>query len=99
MTQGKFARVLVAVALMGLSCPAEARVERSAAAVREFRRAHLCPSTGLKTGPCPGWIVDHLWPLCAGGADKAWQMQWQSEADAKRKDRNERFICSVINRK
>ena len=67
--------------------------ERSRAARAAFLRAHPCPATGLSTGACPGWVVDHVTPLCAGGADAPTNMQWQTAADAKRKDVDERRLC------
>ena len=45
--------------------------------------------------PCPGYIIDHVTPLCAGGSDKPTNMQWQTVADAKAKDRIEREQCRV----
>lgn len=56
-------------------------IERSAAAVREFRRAEVCPVTGLHRGACRGWAVDHIRPLCAGGVDAPVNMQWISDVD------------------
>lgn len=56
-------------------------IERSASAVREFRRAEACPMTGLHRGACPGWAVDHIRPLCAGGIDAPENLQWISNAD------------------
>jgi len=47
--------------------------------VRLFRAANPCPATGKATGACPGWVVDHIKPLCAGGADRPTDMQWQSK--------------------
>jgi len=38
---------------------------------RQFQREHLCPSTGLQSGPCPGYIKDHIVPLKRGGTDTA----------------------------
>ena len=35
----------------------------------------------------PGHIVDHIVPLKRGGADNPGNMQWQTEADAKAKDK------------
>lgn len=35
-----------------------------------------CPATGLHRGACPGWQVDHIVALCAGGPDKRANMQW-----------------------
>ncbi len=68
--------------------------ERSRKALAEFKRAHVCPSTGLaRARACPGYVVDHITPLCAGGADAPWNMQYQSIAEGKRKDREERALC------
>jgi hypothetical protein len=55
----------------------------------EFQRRHPCPSTGQTTGACPGYVRDHVVPLCKGGADSADNMQWQSTAAAKAKDKTE----------
>jgi hypothetical protein len=62
---------------------------RNSAARRSFRASHPCPATGRTTGACPGDVVDHVQPLYKGGADAPANMQWQSRADAKAKDRTE----------
>lgn len=49
---------------------------RSSKPVREFRSWHQCPSTGLKTGACPGWAINHTIPLACGGCDSAANMDW-----------------------
>lgn len=72
---------------------ADAAVRRSAAARAEFKRLHPCPATGQSRGACPGWVVDHVQPLCAGGADHPSNMQWQSAATARLKDRSELRHC------
>ena len=46
-----------------------------------------CPSTGKSYGACPGWIKDHIVALCKGGADAVWNLQWQTVAEAKAKDK------------
>lgn len=79
-------------AMILLSLPAAA-TERSQKAVREFKRANPCPATGQPRGACPGWVVDHVVPLCAGGPDRPENMQWQTRAEAKAKDRWERRQC------
>lgn len=66
---------------------------RSKASRAEFQRLQPCPATGAKRGPCPGYIVDHVSPLCAGGADHHSNMQWQTVNAAKAKDRSERSQC------
>lgn len=41
----------------------------------------------------PGHIVDHIIPLACGGADAPSNMQWQTIADAKAKDKWELKQC------
>lgn len=62
---------------------------RSSAVKAAFQRLHPCPSTGKKTGACPGWVKDHVVPLCKGGLDSPSNMQWQTVDAAKAKDRIE----------
>jgi len=68
---------------------AHGRIERSQAARAAFKREHPCPATHLPTGPCPGYIVDHVIALKRGGADTSANMQWQTVDEAKAKDRVE----------
>lgn len=63
------------------------KIKRSRAAVASFRKAHPCPATGKARGPCPGYVVDHILALCRHGKDEPENMQWQSRADAKAKDK------------
>jgi hypothetical protein len=44
---------------------------------------------GRPNGACPGYVVDHIVPLKRGGADGPGNMQWQTAAEAKAKDRVE----------
>ena len=71
---------------------AQGRIARSATAKRQFEASHPCPTTG-RTGACPGYVVDHIKPLACGGADSPNNMQWQSVAAAKAKDKWERAGC------
>jgi hypothetical protein len=66
------------------------RIRRSAAAKGAFKRQHPCPSTGKSSGACPGYVIDHVKPLANGGADAPNNMQWQTKAAAKEKDKWER---------
>jgi len=52
-------------------------------------RLHPCPSTGKISGPCPGYVIDHVAPLKRGGADDPSNMQWQTTSEAKAKDKTE----------
>ena len=70
-----------------LFAPVQARIHRSTWAKTEFKRTHPCPSTHRREGPCPGWVIDHIKPLACGGADAPENMQWQTVADGKAKDR------------
>lgn len=65
------------------------RIERSEHAKDEFKHSHPCPSTGKSSGSCPGYVIDHVTPLKRGGADDPSNMQWQTTADAKAKDKVE----------
>ena len=53
----------------------------------EFQHLHPCPSTGKTTGACPGYVRDLIVPLCKGGADSIYNMQWQTVGAAKAKDK------------
>jgi len=70
-------------------------VKRSYTAKAQFKRLHPCPATGESRGACPGWIIDHIKPLACGGADHSSNMQWQTIAEAKAKDRWERKDCQI----
>jgi hypothetical protein len=66
------------------------KIKRSHAAKASFELQHPCPSTGKTTGRCPGYVVDHVQALECGGPDNSSNMQWQTTADAKAKDKTER---------
>jgi hypothetical protein len=69
---------------------------RKASTVAAFRKQYACPATGKKSGACPGWVVDHGIPLCAGGQDKVYNMHWQLKAESYLKDADERRLCAAI---
>lgn len=73
------------------TCPRDqyGHIQRHATAKAEFKRAHPCPSTQQSRGACPGYVIDHIIALKRGGADSPSNMQWQTRADARSKDRRE----------
>lgn len=83
---------VIAAALAG----AVQAAERSKAVRAEFQRQNPCPANGAMRGPCPGYVADHVVPLCAGGADSAANMQWQTVESAKVKDREEAKHCRAL---
>jgi hypothetical protein len=70
-----------------------AKEYRSREVAREFQREHPCPFAGKSSGACRGYRKDHVRPLACGGPDAVWNLQWQTTADAKAKDRWERAAC------
>ena len=72
---------------------ASAREYRSSTVKHEFQRQQPCPSTGRTTGACPRYVRDHIRALACDGPDAVYNMQWQTTAAAKAKDRWERKGC------
>ena len=77
------------VACATCSRDSKGRIARSEAAKHDFQKSHPCPATGRASGPCPGYVVDHVVALKRGGADTPNNMQWQTTVAAKAKDRIE----------
>ena|ERR1022692_1737221 len=73
----------------GTQRDANGKIKRREAAKDEFKRQRPCPSTGRRSGSCPGYVIDHTKPLECGGADAPSNMQWQTVAEGKAKDKTE----------
>jgi hypothetical protein len=65
------------------------RIARSEKAKADFKKQHPCPATGKSSGACPGYVIDHRQALKHGGKDEPSNMQWQTRAEAKAKDKIE----------
>jgi hypothetical protein len=76
-----------------LPAAASAQEHRSAVVKHEFQLTHPCPTTGLTSGRCPGYVKDHIVPLACGGPDAPSNMQWQTTRDARAKDKLEAKGC------
>src|SRR5260370_12410056 len=64
------------------------RIQRSEQAKEDFMRQTGHPRAW------PGYVVDHRVALACGGADAPSNMQWQTTAEAKAKDKVERQGCN-----
>ena len=96
---GRRANAMSALALVVMTSfvtNSQAKPHRSHAQVAAFKHEHPCPSTGKGRGRCPGYIVDHVKPLCAGGPDRPSNIRWQTVADAKAKDRVETAVPTPV---
>lgn len=80
------------IVLLILVLPAFA-AHRSQSAKRHFAQQHPCPATGKPSASCPGYVIDHICPLACGGQDEPSNMQWQTIAQGKAKDKVERKEC------
>lgn len=84
----------LALALATSAGSADARIHRSHAA-----RDAFCASTGYPHCKRPGYVVDHVIPLACGGPDQPSNMQWQTIAEGKAKDKWERKGCTTSRRR
>lgn len=86
--------LVLAILIAALAPPSWAGPPRSKAVIAQFKRANPCPVNGATRGACPGWQVDHVQPLCAGGPDATANLQWLTVADHKAKTRLDRLLCA-----
>lgn len=84
---------IIFIAACAISTGASAEYARSKKALRSFVNQQACPATGKHRLPCPGYVIDHIKALACGGADAPENMQWQTRAEAKAKDRWELKEC------
>lgn len=78
---------IAACAMFTWTTEAYCTTKRSQSVRRAFVKLQACPATGLHKLPCKGWIIDHRVALCVGGRDAVDNLQWQTVADAKAKDK------------
>lgn len=89
----RISRPFLAALLLLAAAPADAKQHRSQVAIAHFKKAHPCPANGATRGKCPGYVIDHVKALACGGPDDPSNMQWQTIAEGKAKDRWELKEC------
>jgi hypothetical protein len=91
----RFACLLIALAALAspLAASAAAADARSFKAEVLFRLHNPCPASGEVRGPCKGYVIDRIVPHVCGGEEAPENMQWQTIAEAREKDRWERIGC------
>ena len=91
-----FKRLLLVVTVLAAGVAAGGE-RRSAAARAEFLRLKPCPVAAAGRR-CPGYVVDHVVPLCLGGLDVPANMQWQTVEEGREKDKAEHAMCRLRRR-
>ena len=86
------------IAILGVSALPPEALARDRSQVYNFRGHNPCPATGKLRGACPEYEVDHLVPLCAGGADTPANMQWLAVADHRAKTKQDLKHCAALRR-
>ena len=85
---------VAALTAAGAACAAAAPADsRSFKAEVLFRLQNPCPATGDTHGECRGYVIDRIVPVVCGGAEEPTNMQWQTLAQAREKDRWEKIGC------
>lgn len=85
--------ITAAALLASAAYAASAPDSRSFKAEVLFRLQNPCPATGDTHGDCKGYVIDRVIPAACGGAEDPSNMQWQTLAQARAKDRWEKIGC------
>jgi len=88
---------IVTMLLLGaLATSPYAAIKRSTKARHDFMRAVPCPAkVSHSVYTCPGFVIDHIKPLACGGVDAPSNLQWQTIAEARAKDKWELKGCKL----
>jgi hypothetical protein len=73
---------------------ATGEIKRDYKVISAYKKLHPCPSTGLHTGACPGWSLNHNCPLACGCVDAVWNLSWMRVDVKKIVDSYERKITA-----
>lgn len=95
-------KLLITLMLATLGTTVSAKASRSTETIRAFKESNVCPSTGnlaikgiAASYICPGYVVDHGIPRCAGGPDAAHNLFYQKKdrENSLKKDKAEMALC------
>lgn len=71
---------------------ADGTIHRDSKVISAYKKLHPCPSTGLHTGACPGWALNHNCSLACGCVDAVWNLSYMRDDVKKIIDSYERKI-------
>lgn len=95
----KTATILITLAALLMQAEtASGQTKRSSSVIAEFKKTNPCPATGKISKKCPGYVVDHIQPLCFGGLDDQSNLMWQDKKSSYKKDAFERAACRLKKR-
>lgn len=83
-------------ALLAWSLAEASNAKRSSTERYRFQRDNPCPAVTVpepRRRACPGYVVDHIVPLCAGGEDHRRNMQWLTVEQHREKNAEELKRC------
>lgn len=94
------ALLLALAAVCSVARTGDGKIARSRDVARSFRHQYPCPDGPDKGSKkhCRNYVVDHILPRCAGGADEPSNMQWQPLAESREKDKAEVALCRWIDK-
>lgn len=104
-------RLILAVCMAVAALSANAAEEaRNQTLIQQFKETHVCPSTGkmatkgiARSYVCPGYVVDHGIPYCAGqyigrSIDAMHNLSYQKHdaENSLKKDVDEKLLCDTL---
>ena len=84
--------------MLACGSPQATATPPSPAAQAEFQRLHPCPANDARASDCPGYVIEHVVPLCLGGPDVAYNLRWQTVAEAKMNEVRDTRRCPAPRR-
>lgn len=74
----------------------DGKLHRSQSTLIKFQKIYPCPSTGKTSGSCPGFVKDHIQPLCANGKDVPTNLMWSEHDWSVLRDKQEWRLCREL---